>query len=125
MEDLRERYIGCVERKPVIDFTVDVAVLPGQDHCPGRTANGIGYTGIVEQHALVGNPVDVGCFYEMIRVGTDGLVRMIIRHDEKDIGWLFYRPGATGAQEDTADPDQQKVIDNFHDKLINTCWSRK
>lgn len=89
VQDLWKSDVGRIERKDIINFPVDVGVLAGQYSCPGRCTDGIGDRRIREEHALSGEAVDIGRIDQALIVGANGLISMIITHDEYDIGALF------------------------------------
>lgn len=88
LEDLREGDVCRIEWKMVVNFPVEMAMLSGQNSRPRRGTNGISDTGIGKQHAHFGNPIDVGSFDQVIAVGRNRLIGMIIGHDENDVGAL-------------------------------------
>ena len=75
----------------IVDKTVLVAVLTRKDGRPGGSANGIRHQATVKEHALRGNPVNVGsrCNQrQSASVGANGLIGVIIADNEDDIGSL-------------------------------------
>ena len=70
----------------VVDFSVEMGVFSSQDSGARRSADGIGYTGICKQHTHPGYPVNVRCLDKFPVISRNGLVGMIIGHDEDDIG---------------------------------------
>ncbi len=81
--------MGGIEREVVVDLAVEVAVLPGQNYGAGRRTNRVGDAGIVEDHSFFGDAVDVGRLDQFIAVRADGLVGVVVRHDEQDIRWTI------------------------------------
>ena len=53
------------------------------------TTFGIGYKAVGEAYAFVGDTVNVGGFDVALIVSADGLVRVVIAHDEEDVHRLF------------------------------------
>ena len=78
LQKLREGDVGSIERKVVVNFAVQVAVLARENNGTGRCTDRVSDTGIGKQHALFGNPVDIGRFNQLVGIGTNGLVGMII-----------------------------------------------
>ena len=60
-----------------------------EDDGPAGCADRIGHEGPVEDHALLGKPVDIGCFVPVRSIGGDRLVGMIIGEDEQYVGSLL------------------------------------
>lgn len=59
-EELGEGLLPAVKvGRVVVEKTVQVAVLAGQDVGAGRAADGIGAEGILKKHALLRDPVDI------------------------------------------------------------------
>ena len=85
-------YIGGIKGEAVVDLSIEMAMLAGENYCPGRSAYRVGDTGICEQHSLFCNPVNVRSFNEFITIGADCLIGMIISHDKEDVGslWLLF-----------------------------------
>jgi hypothetical protein len=78
--------LAAIEAIIVTAKAVLVAVLSCQHDGPGWSTNGIRNKGIPEKHAFVGDPVNVGCVYQGAAIGTNGTFRVVIRHDEQNIG---------------------------------------
>ena len=45
---------------------------------------------LVKSIPSFGNPVNVGGLDQVIAIGTDGLVGMIVRHDKDNVGAVFF-----------------------------------
>ena len=88
LKELGKGDVGGIEGKVVVDFTVEVGVLAGEDGGAAWRANGVGHRGIGKEHAHLCNAVDIGGLDETIAVGRNGLVGMVIGHDKDDIGPL-------------------------------------
>ena len=56
-----------------------------EDDGPAGCADRIGHEGPVEDHPLLGKPVDIGCFVPVRPIGGDCLIGMIIGEDEEDV----------------------------------------
>ncbi len=69
-------------------------MFAGEDRRPARCTDGVGDARMIEPHALLGNPVNIGGLDQAVVVGRDGLVRMVIRHDEDDVGPAGGRGGS-------------------------------
>ena len=85
---LRESNLSRIKRKVIVDLTIDVSVLSSEDGRPGRRTNGIGHTGIGKQNPFFGNAINIGGFNQMIAIGANCLISVIIGHDEKNV-WFF------------------------------------
>ena len=71
--------------------TVDVVVLAGESTGAGGGADRVGAEGVFEEHALVGEAVDVGGggdLGEAAAVGADGVGGVVVGHDVEDVGRL-------------------------------------
>ena len=86
VKQLREGHLGGIERKTVVDLAVEMRVFTRQNGRPGRRTDGVGNTGIAKQHPALGNAVNIGRLDQLVRIGAKGLISMVIRHDEDDIG---------------------------------------
>ena len=77
-------------------------MLTGEDHCPGRCADGVGDTGVGKQHTALGNAVNIGGAYQAGVVRRNGLIGMVVGHDEHDIGafgGFFFCSGPAGGED--------------------------
>ena len=72
----------------VINFTIEMGMFSCQDGGARRSADGIGHTGIRKEHTHPGDAVYVRRLNEFPVISRNGLVGMIIGHDEDDIGSL-------------------------------------
>ena len=88
LKELGKGDVGGIEGEIVVDFTVEVGVLAGEDGGTAWRTDGVGHRGIGKAHAHLGYAVNVGGLYQSIAVGRDGLVGMVIRHDKDDVGSL-------------------------------------
>jgi hypothetical protein len=86
LEELGKGHLGGIKRETVVNLAMQVTMLSGQYGSPGRRADGICHAGIGKEHPFTGDPVNVWCLDQVILVSTDGLVGMIVRHDEYDVG---------------------------------------
>ena len=53
----------------------------------------VGHEAVGEPCPVLGYPVDVWRLYEMVVVGTDSLIRVVIAHDVDNVHWLVWRLG--------------------------------
>ena len=91
-----------------------MAVLAGQDVRPGGTADGIGAEGILEEHALPGDAIDVRGGGDLVEettwVSRDGIAGVVVREHEDDVGLL-----AHGRSGQCAESEAEKMCeDAFH-----------
>ena len=94
-----------------------MAVLAGQDVRPGGTADGIGAEGILEEHALPGDAIDVRGGGDLVEEATwvsrDGIAGMVVRKHEDDVGLL-----AGGRSGQCAESEAEKMgEDAIHGRL--------
>ena len=66
MKDLWKGNVRGIEWEMVVYFAVDVGVLSRKNDGPGRCTNGIGDTGVGEEHAHFGDAVNVGRFDQAV-----------------------------------------------------------
>lgn len=80
-----------VERHDAVDVVVRAAEHGGAR----RRADAVGDVAVVEAHALVGDAVEVGRAVDAGAVARDGLGRVVVRHDEDDVGaaWRLHDGG--------------------------------
>jgi hypothetical protein len=93
-----------IEGHAVIDLAVDVGMFARKYGSPGRRADGIGNARVGKQHAFIGEAIDIGRLDQLVRIGADGLIGMIIGHDEKNIRFglsLLLFNGATGKKNES------------------------
>ena len=86
LQQLREGLLRAVEHHRVVDLPVTMAVLPGQQHRPAGSTDRIGAETTLEAHPPRRQPVDVGGAVNHAAIGADGLVAVIVGHDENDVG---------------------------------------
>jgi hypothetical protein len=102
--DFRKCQLSPVEMiVGIIPETIHMAVLSGKYSGPAGAAYGIGDHAAVEPHPLPGCAVYIRSgsqFCQAAAISTDGLVGMVITHDENDIGGLAFPvvqfPGGAG-----------------------------
>src|SRR5699024_3694823 len=82
LENLRHRDLGSVESIRIRFKSVEVAVLSRQNDRPTWCTKRIGYKCFIKNHSFFRKSVDIGGHCEMILIGADGLISMIIRHDK-------------------------------------------
>src|SRR5581483_1133150 len=75
----------------VADGLVELpGVAAGEDAGPARAALGVGREGVLEQHALPGDAVEVRRFDPGAAVGAAVLPAPVVEDDEQDVGaWSF------------------------------------
>ena len=88
LEEFGVGLLRAVELVAVLAEAVDVAVLACEDDRAGWPADGVGDVTAVEAHAAIGDAVDVGGLVAVGAVGADGLVGVVVGHDEEDVGGL-------------------------------------
>ena len=94
LQQLRDRRAAAVE--PVENgHAVDVRVLAGEDGGAARRADRVGGEDVFEERALFGNAIEVRRLVDARPIGADGVRRVIVRHDEDDVGPIGGDPGAT------------------------------
>jgi hypothetical protein len=75
-----------VEKSTVVTQTVQMRIFTSEDHGPAGTAYGIGDKTVLHEGPLAGYPVYMGGLDQFVLVSADGLVSMVIRHNENDVG---------------------------------------
>ena len=73
---------------------IDVVIRTSKDRRPAGRADRICTETIVKPHAPFRNPVDLRRSIDPATIGADGMGRMVIGHDEKDI-WTGAGHGKT------------------------------
>ena len=92
LQQLRDRRTAAVE--PVENgHAVDVRVLAGEDGGAARRADRVGGEDVFEERALFGNAIEVRRLVDARPIGADGVRRVIVRHDEDDVGPIGGDPG--------------------------------
>jgi len=104
VELFREGPLVRVERPQVIDLAIEVAVFARHDGGTARCTDGVGDEAVPEEHPLVSNTVQIRCLDQLIGVGGDGALGVVVRHNEEDV-WpgpfhfcCFILGGAAGAK---------------------------
>ena len=75
--------LASVEAHAIGQLTVQVAVFPGKDYGSTRGADGIGDEGAMEDHALVGDSIDIRSPVPVGPVGRYGLIGVIIGKEKQ------------------------------------------
>ena len=82
-----------------------MAVLTSEHAGTAWTTDRVGYKAVGETYTLVGYAVNVGCLDVALVVGTNGLIRVVVTHDEEDVhrllrscGLLFLVASGTGGK---------------------------
>jgi hypothetical protein len=83
-----EGYLGAIELQTVVEDAVQMGVLSSLDHGARGRANGVCTKGVCENHALVGQTVDMGRLVDARAVGAYGLEGMVIRKYKDDVRGL-------------------------------------
>ena len=65
--------------------TGNVAILPGKNRGATRRAERIGAMTVRESDTVLREPVNLGRLVDPAAVGTDGMRRVVIAHNEKNI----------------------------------------
>ena len=86
---MAEGRLRTVEGIPVVAHAVEVAVFSCEQNCPAGRADGVGDEAVFEQRPLFRQPVDVRRADERAAVAADGLLGVVVRHDEEDVGPFF------------------------------------
>ena len=84
-QHFRHGGLRTVERLSVRVLPVHVAVLSRQHRCPARRADRIRDQAVVEEHAFIGEAVDVGRVVHAGAVGADRGRRVVVTEDEQDV----------------------------------------
>ena len=109
LEELGEGDLRAVEDGiRVVIEAVQVRILAGENDRTARSADGVGHQGAIEAHAFLGEAIDVRGLvkFSRVAVGTDSLIRVVIREDEHDVRLL----GRSGGQE-AADQTEKECQD--------------
>jgi len=127
-EELREGLLCAVETAVgVIHITVQMGVLAGQDRGAGGAADGISAVGAAEQHAFVGNAVDIRRgrdLVEAVTVGGNCLQRVVVGEDEEDVRALGGPGDCHGGENE--EKESERFIHDFGGTLAQcACWTRK
>ena len=89
LKQLRKGLLSSVETHSIGQLTVEVAVLAGKDYGPAGGTDGIGDEGAMEDHAFVGDSVDIRSPVPVGSVGGYGLVGVIVGKEEQYVGSLL------------------------------------
>ncbi len=82
----RKRGLRGVELIDVVEHPVGVAVFSGDDHRAGWSAYGVGHQRAIEANSFCRDPVDVRRLVQNRAVGPDGLIGVIVRDDQQNVG---------------------------------------
>ena len=82
LNEFWESLLTSVEGTAVVCETIGEAVFSGKKTSPGRRADGVRYETVVEKRALIGDAVYIRSADKRSVVCADGLIRMVVRHDE-------------------------------------------
>ena len=96
LEKLGEGLLGSVELVSIHQKPIGVGILAGLNRCTHRPADRVGDVALLEKHTVPGKRIDVRGGAMLLQpgiVGTDGLVSMVIRKDEKNIGLFLCTQG--------------------------------
>ena len=77
-----------VEDYPIHHEPIQVTVLSRLDHRPARPANGVRYIAAIEFHPLLSDTIHVRRRHPAGVIGTQGLLAVVVRKDENDIGTI-------------------------------------
>ena len=91
LKNLRKGNLGGIKGIVIIYFPINMGMFSGKYSGPGGCTDRIGNAGISEQHALLGQTINIWGLDQMITISTNGLIGMIIGHDKQEVGlqWLL------------------------------------
>ena len=89
LQQFGEGELRTVEAGAVVDEAIGMAMLAREHTGAAGATDGVGYEAVGEAYALIGYAVNVGRFNVTLVVGTDGLVRVVVAHDEEDVHRLL------------------------------------
>ncbi len=78
---------AIIERGGERGGPIDVVIGAGQDCGAAGGADGVGTETIVKPDTAVGDAVEVGRFIDAAAIAAHGVRRVVIGHDEDDVGW--------------------------------------
>ena len=88
--DVRQAVVDVrVERRD----GVDVVVGAGEDRRARGRADRVRDVAMLEPHAALGQPVDMGRVVDSCAIGRDGLRGVVVGHDEDDVGPIWHGSG--------------------------------
>ena len=82
--------LATIEGTAVVSKSVGVTMFSCEKTSTRRRTDGVGDKTIVETYAFVGDAVEIGSADESGVVSAYRLIRMIVRHYEKDIHRFFF-----------------------------------
>ena len=89
LEKFWESQLVAIESSGIVDESVGMAMLAGEHTGTAGATDGVGHEAVGEAHALVGYAVNIGRFNVTLVIGTDGLVRVVVAHDEENVHRLL------------------------------------
>ena len=82
LNEFWESLLTSVKGAAVVGETIGEAVFSGKKTSPRRRADGVRYETVVEKRAFIGDAVYIWSAYKRSVVCADGLIRMVVRHNE-------------------------------------------
>ena len=85
---LRQCRLALIEPRELV-HAVLVRILRGENGRAARRADGVGAEDVAEEHTVARQTIEVRRRVElgkMTTVRTDGLGRVVVRHDEEEVG---------------------------------------
>ena len=105
LQELGEVELAIVVARVQGGHAVDVIVRAGEDGRAGGAANGIGAKTVVKAHAALGDAVEVGRGVDAAAIATHGVGRVVVGHNEEDVGAGHERSPVLGVKELVDDSD--------------------
>lgn len=65
-----------------------MGILSGKEGGPAGSADGVGDERVGETGAFGSDAVEVGCFVDLRAIGGNGVLGVVVREDEDDVGFL-------------------------------------
>ena len=100
LQQLREGLQAVVHHGGERGDTVHVVVGAGQDRGPAWRADRVGAEAVVEPHPAGGDAVEMGGAIDAAAVAAHGMRRMVVAHDEQNVGRAAHDPRVIRAREE-------------------------
>ena len=85
LQQLGKRLLRTIEAISISHEAVQVAVFPRLNNGSAGAADGIRAKAVGEQHALVGNSIQIWCCVDPGAVAAHGVSCMVVGEDEHDV----------------------------------------
>ncbi len=83
--------LRSIELNRIVPDPVEMAVFSGENGRPARSADAVCAETAVKANAFPRNPVNAGSFIDPASITAQGMGRMVVGHDKKNVGLCWER----------------------------------